>query len=81
MKIDDNYSIVTDAYNCSLVFEEIKMNKKGDLKSYTKEWHYGSIRQCLEKYLDECIKPSESVQEAIKAIEDAVAVIKTIEVK
>ena len=62
MKLDENYTIETDTNNFTLVYESKTFDekKKKEVTS-TDEWHYPDLKNALKKYVNQVIKPCESV--------------------
>lgn len=70
LKLDDNYSVSMDTYNFTLksefkTFDKVK-NKEITSKD---EWHFPTFQLALQKYLNECIKPLESIKDLQKELE------------
>jgi hypothetical protein len=60
IKLDKNYTLISDPYNWILRFEEVKegKDKEGNLKEIisTKETYHANIKQAIMKYVDESLK-------------------------
>lgn len=81
MKIDNNYRIDTDGAGCTLIFSETRQRKKkdtGEKEDYIFEdqWYFGTVRQCLNKYIDLVQERASNVDECIKLTEEAAITIK-----
>lgn len=79
--LDENYSVEMDSYNFTLkykksVYDELK---KKDVAT-SNEWHFPTFQSALGKYLNECIRPLESIQALnaeLQRIEKLITTIKT----
>ena len=82
MKLDNNYSLEGEKYQWTLSYEsETKTAENG--KKYTSKdnWYYRSIDDALTKYVDECLKPCESVKEVLQRIAELKETIKENQLK
>lgn len=75
MKLDDNFTVTNDAYSWTL-----HLRREGDINPKTgkpsvceKKWHFGNLKDCLRRYLDESLKPAESVEEMRDLLHRAMA--------
>lgn len=75
IKLDENYSIKTDPYNFVLFYlkEEEYKDEDGETKIRTSKdkWFFPTLRNCLDKYFNESLKPAENVQDLWNRIEIA----------
>ena len=80
IKLDQNYSIVTDSNNYTLKFEESKgINETTGKEEFSRdEWHYGKLSQALDKYMNQSIKASKSVQELIDKLNEVQSIIEKV---
>jgi hypothetical protein len=82
IKLDERYSIETDSNNFTLKYEEkIIKEIKGEKKEMTSkdEWHYPKLSQCLNKYMNQSLKPLEdivSLRQELKKIEEVIKNVK-----
>lgn len=67
MRIDENYSIENDSNQWVLEY-----TSKGDINPKTNKptistnkWYCSNLKQCLSRYLDESLKPADSIQTLI----------------
>lgn len=68
MKLDENWSIENDTYAFKLVFQENRQrkNSKTGLKEdyiFVDSWWFPKLSMCLNKYLNEALKPQKTVEE------------------
>lgn len=70
IKLDNNYSISGDIYNWTLNFEEERTNKEGKKYTTTEEWYFPKLSQALNKYINQSLKVSESVEDLINKLND-----------
>ncbi len=70
MKIDNNYSIENDSHQWILKYErEGDINQKtGNPTKSESKWYCGTLKQALQRYLDECLKPAKDAQTIIQLI-------------
>lgn len=70
MKIDNNYSIENDSHQWILKYErEGDINQKtGKPTKSESKWYCGTLKQALQRYLDECLKPAKDAQTIIQLI-------------
>lgn len=69
MKLDKNYTLESDKNNWILSYKsDEKTNEKGEKYHGTYSWYYPSLKDALQKYMDECLKPCESVEELFKEL-------------
>jgi hypothetical protein len=65
IKLDDNYTIDSDAYNWILRFEEVKQgtDKEGKAKEILsfREWHHANFKQAVLQYINETTKWCDSL--------------------
>ena len=75
--LDSNYTIVTDAnnyelrYNNKKIVDKINKNtNETEQKEVTESWaaYYPSLQGCLRKYVNECIKPDSEFYADAKAL-------------
>lgn len=81
IRLDNLFYIEVDSNNYTLVREEEKtIERKGEPKKVVsaQRWHYGNIKQCLIKYLNESLKPAEEVEQLLKKLERLESVINKI---
>lgn len=81
LKLDENYSIVSDANNFTLKFEAtIQKEVKGEMKDIksTDEWNYPKLQQALSRYLTECVRPCETASEILEQLNDVEKVIRSV---
>lgn len=80
IKLDENYNVSMDAYNFTLKFEIKNFDENKQKEVTTKdEWHFPSFDLAISKYLNECIKPLESVldlYEELNRIEKLISTLK-----
>ncbi len=74
--IDNNFRIETDGYGCSLIQTEDKTRinaKTNETESYTvtTPYHFLTVEQCLNRYLQLQQEPCKTVLEVLQAIKDA----------
>lgn len=79
IKLDENYKMVSDNHNWTLEFESVRFDeeKQKEVKSKD-EWHYPTIQGCLEKYVNQSGKKTESTEELINHLKDLKLIIKSI---
>lgn len=79
IKLDENWSIETQADNVCLKYKKIKTikrkNKKTDQEEEAEvteknEYHYPSIKLALKKYLNESQKDCTTIQDVLKRIDE-----------
>ena len=72
MKLDENYELEGDKYNWVLKYEsDLQINKKtGEQYRAVDHWHFPNVRQALEKYMNEAIKPSRTVEDLLVALQE-----------
>ena len=70
MKIDEKYTIENDSNQWVLNYRsEGDINKRtGKPTISTNKWYCGSLKQCLNRYLDESLKQSTTIQEVVANI-------------
>ncbi len=81
IKLDDNYSIVSDANNFTLKFEAVtKKEVKGEMKDVksTDEWNYPKMQQALNRYVDESVRQCEGIPEILSALNRVEKTITTL---
>jgi hypothetical protein len=85
LKLDDNYTVSMDTYNFTLKseFKTIQQRLNNGIKESKEvvsrdEWHFPSLQLALQKYLNECIRPLESIVELQKELERIEKLITTI---
>jgi len=77
--LDQNYRIETDAYNFTLKSEIKSFDEKKNKEVTSKnEWHFPTLSGALNKYVNECFRPSESVSELKYRVENLEKLISTI---
>lgn len=59
--LDNLYKIECDKYNYTLIYKEKTedLNKKGKKVIKTDQWYYPTLKDCLKKYLNEVLKPTD----------------------
>jgi hypothetical protein len=69
MKLDENYRIESDKYNFTLIYESKTFDeaKKKEVNSID-EWHYPDLKYALKKYVNQVIKPCESVVSVLEKL-------------
>lgn len=69
LKLDDNYFIETDTNNFTLRFQKVVYDEKKK-KDVTKkdEWNYPKLSQAMSKYLNECVRPLETIKEVFSEL-------------
>lgn len=71
MKLDENYRIETDTNNFTLVYESKTFDEKKKKEVTSKdEWHYPDLKTALIKYVNQCLKPCESIKEVLIRISE-----------
>lgn len=63
IKLDDHFYLKNDSTSWTLVYEkegEVN-NKTGKPKITRRTWHTGTVDQALKRYIDESLKPCQSV--------------------
>lgn len=74
LKLDNEYDVYADGTSWTLrrtaVNTEVRNNKGEHPKAITYAYH-AKLKYALAQYLDECLKPSTSVQDVLTAITDA----------
>lgn len=72
MKLDKYWSVNSDKYGWELVYEKTgTINPKtGKPKISSKTSYHANLKQCLITYLDETLKPSETIVEALERIKE-----------
>lgn len=80
MRIDEFYTLTNDSNGWTLKFEEFtgKLTKNGNPSKKTHTTYHGTLLQALTRYLDDCLKASESVEEIHQKIEEALVKIEII---
>ena len=80
--LDKNYRIETDNYIFSLKFEEpfISKDKDGNEKQSLRkdEWHFPKIEMALNKYVDESLKPEQSILAVLLKLDELKEIIKSV---
>lgn len=76
IQIDSNYRIETDGTGCTLVktLNKTRTDKKSNetVHYMTKEeWHFLNVEQCLNRYVDLVIEPSETVVDVLALLRQA----------
>ena len=76
MKIDDHYSLSCDNNGWTLHYEHTHYDEKRDKEVTSRHnWYYGTIHQCLKRYVDEKVKagttPEVSATKLIKLTAEA----------
>lgn len=73
MRIDENYSIENDSNQWTLKYsQEGEINKKTGKPTLTENrWYFGTLKGCLNRYLDESIKPAENIDLVVKLLSSA----------
>lgn len=82
IQIDQNFKINSDGLGCTLIQTQQKERINKDTKqseSYQTEstFHFLNVEQCLNRYLDLVMEPSEDVIEVLSAIKQARLEIKS----
>jgi hypothetical protein len=73
IKINNNYSIKPDGNGCTLYFEtEKEREKEGKLEKYIvrDNWHFLTVKQCLERYVQLSLEDCEDVKEVLSKMEE-----------
>jgi hypothetical protein len=81
MKLDENYTAVTDGAGTILNFQQQRQREKnGEMIEFTHrdQWFFLNLQQALNKYLDLSIEKSEDVKDCLKKIEEVRTIIKSI---
>lgn len=81
MKIDEEYSIVSDGSGTTLNFATPRQREKeGKMVDfiYTDKWYYLTVEQALRKYLDLKTENCEDVKDCIARIEEVKQIISKI---
>lgn len=78
--LDENYLVEMDSYNFTLKYKKVIYDetKKKDVTT-SNEWHFPNFQLALSKYLNECIRPLESIENLyaeLVRIEKLITVIK-----
>lgn len=67
--LNDKYKIEPENMNgWKLIFTDKRKNKKDELVEYVDIWYYASIKDCLTKFLDNCLSDCSSAQEILNKI-------------
>jgi len=80
-KIDDSYSVKSDANNFTLVKEQEtdEVSEKTGKSVVSKDkWHYGSFKQCLLRYKEESLKTCDSVEQILSKLEELELLINSL---
>jgi len=80
IKLDNKFHLENDANQWILHFqEEGELNPKtGKNTIRTNVWYSGTIKNCLNRYITEAVKPSKDVKELIKNISNLEKIINNI---
>jgi hypothetical protein len=85
LKLDNNYSVSMDTYNFTLKseFKTIKEIVKDGVKENKEvvskdEWHFPTFQLAIQKYLNECIRPLNSIIELQKELQRIDNLIQTL---
>lgn len=72
MKIDKNWSVSSDSAGWTLLYiKEGSINlKTGKPKITSRASYHANLKQCLVTYLDEQLKPSETIVEVLERIRE-----------
>lgn len=84
MKIDENFKLEGVPYNWILKYEKPtgEINEDTGKESVTKDqWYFPKIKQALEKYVEEALKPVKTVNEVLLKLEELQGIINKIKVK
>ena len=79
IKLDENFRIVTDVNNFTLLFSrEKEVTKKGITKTVNESdtWYCIDLQSALKRYLSESLRPSESIEEVLDKIDEVHITIK-----
>lgn len=73
--INENFKINADGNGCVLIHTEQKSRTSKDTKevetySTSQDYHFLTVAQCLNKYVDLVSEPCESVLDVLKAINE-----------
>lgn len=74
IQIDKQFYIKSASVGYSLNFEmqlDTINEKTGKPKISKEQWFYPSVKMCLKQYLEESMRPSQSVKDLIDRIEEA----------
>ena len=83
LKLDDQYSIVSDSNNYTLKYINTYIgvdNKTKQTKEITSkdEWNMPKLSQAIAVYLNECLRPLNSIEELYQELVRVEELIKTI---
>lgn len=79
IRLDKDYHIDT-AQNgqCTLIFTEIRDNKKGEATEYKDYWYLSNIKSCLLRYFELRQEEAQSIKELYSRIEEVEKIIKNV---
>lgn len=79
IKLDKQYSLVGDAHNWMLVFEEPRINQKNNEEYLFKDqWYFTTIEQVLKKYTNQVTKSSDDVEQLKDILREVNTTIKNL---
>jgi uncharacterized coiled-coil DUF342 family protein len=71
MKLDQTYSVETDAYNVTLVKREPYISEKdGSSKIRENRAYYATLQQALKAYVQDAVKPAQNVSDCLERMEE-----------
>lgn len=72
IKLDDKYTLENDSNNWILHFKESKGVSEKTGKEYFagSKWYCSSLQNAIKRYLDECLKPCETVNHLHVVLKD-----------
>lgn len=78
IKVDEQFSIKPDTYSWTLIKTEKKTKEDGTEYESVDNWYYPKLSNCLAKYMDESLKPSETISELLLRLDGIEENLETI---
>lgn len=72
LQLDKNWRIESDTYSWVLIFQETRQKETGEKEDfeYINNWYYPKISQALEKYKQETLKTTETIEQMLSKLDE-----------